>query len=109
MNNGDIRVYSKVTGTFDYTTLIELVTTDTKLSLKMFEDDLSLDSFTGIRTNLEKIYFNDVVYITGYGYLHVEDMGDISLLLDCKMEGDVKYIAGNYHTLSEEDKEKYDV
>ena len=110
MNNGDIRVYSTVTGTFDYTTVIDLATTDTRLSVKMFEDDLSLDSFTGIRTNLgEKIYFNDVIYLAGYGHLHVEDVGDVALLLDGTMEGDVEYIVGNYYTMSEEDKEKYDV
>tara|TARA_Y100000310_G_scaffold117120_1_gene115840 strand:- start:65 stop:343 length:279 start_codon:yes stop_codon:yes gene_type:complete len=54
--------------------------------------------YTGIDTiEGDEIYFDDVVYIAGYGELHVENVGDIGLLLDALPESDIERIVGNIH------------
>lgn len=43
------------------------------------------------------IYFDDVVYIAGYGKLHVNDLGDLVILVDALAENDIGIIVGNIH------------
>jgi hypothetical protein len=43
------------------------------------------------------IYFDDVVYITGYGNLLVNNLGDLVILVDALAENDIGEILGNIH------------
>jgi len=60
--------------------------------------DVVLNQYTGIITNKgEKIFFDDVVYVSGYGSLHVKDIGDLAILIDAFPERDVERLLGNIH------------
>lgn len=63
MRDIKFRVYSTVTGCFSYTTMQELITEDnSRISKKMFNDDLTVMQFTGLTDcNGVEVYEGDLI------------------------------------------------
>lgn len=62
----EFRVYSTVTGSFDYFTIKDLLTKECrKVSEKAFDEDLSIEKFTGLLDcNGTKIFEGDIVEVS---------------------------------------------
>lgn len=67
-------------------------------ALNFHLDSAFVMEFTGLQDSKGiDIYFGYVVYIAGYGNLHVESLGDLVILVDALAENDIGEILGNVH------------
>lgn len=63
-----------------------------------YHKSYDVDSFTGLTDkNGVDIYFDDMVIIYGHGCLHIEELGDLVILVDAAAENDIGEIIGNIH------------
>lgn len=71
------RVYSTVTGSFDYVSIMDLMTSDnSRISKKMFLDDLNVMQFTGVQdSNGVDVYEGDIVDGYFLGVIECEEEG----------------------------------
>lgn len=102
--NKEFRIYSTVTGDFDFVSIIDLLTSDnSRISRKMVEDDFTVEQFTGLK-DCEgiKIYEGDIIEDEEHYYSVISWDNDDSMYVASDVGGiaDMNFpikVIGNIH------------